>query len=220
MGTDDLGRDVFSGFMLGAKLSLLVGFLAAITSTIIGIIVGSIAGYCGGRIDNVMMRFTDVFMTIPQFVFALVIAALFGGSLWNVIWVIGVLYWPSTARLIRAEFLSLKEYEFVKAARALGMRDMEIIFGEILPNAISPAIVNASLSVASAILVEAGLSFLGLGDMTLRSWGAMLHDAQTFMREAWWMAVFPGLGIFFATWGFNSVGEGLNAALNPRLRER
>lgn len=220
MGTDDLGRDVFSGVLTGAKVSILVGFLCALTATALGVCIGGIAGFKGGAVDDALMRLTDFFLTIPQFFLILVLGALFGSSIYNVILVIAVLSWPSTARLVRARFLSLREQEFVEAARSIGMSDRAMIFGEILPNALSPAIVNGSLLVARAILIEAGLSFLGLGDPNLMSWGTQLFNAQKILHDAWWAAFFPGTAIFLTVLGCNLVGDGLNDALNPRLKEK
>lgn len=220
MGTDDLGRDIFSGVLYGAKVSIMVGLLCTITATSLGIIIGGIAGYSGGRIDDLLMRITDFFLIIPQFFLVLVLGALFGNNIRNIMLVIAVLSWPSTARLVRSRFLSLREQEFVEAARSLGLKDGRIIFGEILPNALSPAIVNGSLLVARAILIEAGLSFLGLGDPNLISWGTQLFNAQRILRQAWWTAFFPGTAIFFTVLGSNLLGDGLNDALNPKLKEK
>lgn len=219
-GTDNLGRDVWSGVAHGTRVSLLVGVLAAFTAATVGVIVGSLAGYIGGRVDAWLMRGAELFQTIPQFFLALLVVALIGRGLEKVILVLGLLGWPLIARLIRAEFLSLREREFVEAARALGMSGWRITAQVILPNALPPAIVAASLGVGEAILLEAGLSFFGLGDPNLVSWGLMLQNAQGFLRRAWWMAVFPGLAIFLAVLGFNLLGDGLNDALNPRLRSR
>ena len=220
MGTDDLGRDILSGVLWGAKISIIVGLLCAITATGVGIIIGGIAGYSGGRVDDSLMRVTDFFLVIPQFFLVLVLGALFGNNIRNIILVITVLSWPSTARLVRSRFLSLRGQEFVEAARALGLKNVRIVFGEILPNALSPAIVNGSLLVARAILIEAGLSFLGLGDPNLMSWGTQLFNAQRILRQAWWTAVFPGSAIFVTVLGCNLVGDGLNDALNPKLKEK
>ncbi len=219
-GTDDLGRDILTGVLHGARASLLVGILAAGTSGIIGILVGSIAGFYGGWLGDVLMRTTEFFLVIPAFLLALVLVAVFKPSVWTIILTIGVLGWPSTARLSRAEFLSLKEREFVMAARAIGLQPVRILFRQILPNAAPPLIVNSSLGVAAAILVEAGLSFLGMGDPNTYSWGLMLRNSREFLRAAWWMPTFPGLAIFATVMSLNLVGDGVNDAVNPRLRQR
>jgi peptide/nickel transport system permease protein len=218
LGTDSLGSDVLSNVIYGTRTSLIVGLCAVLTSTIIGLTVGSISGYFGGRADNVLMRVTEMFQILPQFFLAIIIVALFGSSIWNIVFVIGILTWPVTARLLRAEFLTLKKREFVEAARALGMSDFDLIVREILPNALPPIIVNASLQISGAILLEASLSFLGLGDPNAMSWGIMLHNAQEYFNRAWWMAAFPGLALFLTTLALNLAGDGLNDALNPRLR--
>ncbi len=219
-GTDDLGRDIWAGVLYGARVSLAVGMLAASTSAVIGMTVGAVAGYYGGRLDDVLMRTTEFFLVIPSFLLALVLVAVTRPSIWNVILTIGLLGWPGTARLVRAEFLSLKEREFVMAARSIGASSARIVLRQILPSAAPPAIVTASLGVATAILVEAGLSFLGLGDPNLFSWGLMLRNSRDFLRIAWWMPTFPGLAIFLTVLSVNMVGDGLNDALNPRLVQR
>jgi peptide/nickel transport system permease protein len=220
LGTDNLGRDIWAGLLYGARVSLMVGVLSAGFAAVIGIAVGSVAGFVGGRVDAVLMRLSDLVQTIPQFFLALLIVALAGRGLWKIIGVLAILGWPLVARLVRAQFLSLREREFVEAARALGMSDLRIAAVVILPNAVQPAIVAASLGVAEAVLLESGLSFFGLGDPNLMSWGVMLQNAQGFLRRAWWMAVFPGLAIFAAVLAFNLFGDGLNDALDPQLRQR
>jgi len=218
MGTDDLGRDIFSGVLWGARTSIMVGLLAALTATVIGVIIGALSGYYGGITDDILMRITEFFLVIPRFFLVLVIVALFGSSIWNVIIVIGILSWPVTARLVRVEYLSIKEKEFVEGARAIGASDFRIILSHILPNATPPIIVSGSLQIARAILLEAGLSFLGLGDPNQISWGVMLYNAQRFLRYAWWTATFPGIAIFLVVMGFNLIGDGLNDALNPKQK--
>jgi len=218
MGTDDLGRDIFSGVLWGARTSIMVGLLAALTSTMIGVIIGALAGYYGGVMDDILMRVTEFFLVIPRFFLVLIIVALFGNSIWNVIFVIGILSWPVTARLVRVEFLSIREKEYVESARAIGASDLRIILSHILPNATPPIVVSGSLQIARAILMEAGLSFLGLGDPNQISWGVMLYNAQRFLRHAWWTATFPGMAIFLVVMGFNLVGDGLNDALNPKQK--
>lgn len=219
LGTDHLGRDVLAGVLYGARTSFLVGFLSVIMSLAIGIVVGALAGYFGGWIDDVLMRTTEIFQVTPRFFLALLVVAMFGANIWGIIFVIGILNWAEIARLLRAEYLALRERPFVTAARAYGAPNFHIIVREILPNALSPIIVAASLQVASAVLLEASLSFLGVGDPNVMSWGTMLNSAQQYLRLAWWSATFPGLAICLMTLGIALISDGLNDALNPRLKE-
>jgi peptide/nickel transport system permease protein len=216
MGTDDLGRNVLAGVLYGGRVSLLVGALSVGMATLIGVGVGLLAGYLGGLVDEVFMRVVEFFQVLPRFFVALVVIAIVGTGVWNVIFVIAVLSWPLTARLIRAEVLSLRERDFVQSLRLLRAPVWYIAFVEILPNALAPVVVNASLEVGRAILTEASLSFLGLGDPDHPSWGFMLSYAQPLMRQAWWLSVFPGLAIVLVVLGFNLTGDGLNDVLNPR----
>ena len=219
MGVDNLGRDVFSRLLWGGRVSIFVGFSAAFATTVLGLLVGTISGYLGGWVDDILMRFTETFMVIPRFFLALIIVAFFGASIWNIIFAISILTWPVTARIVRSEFLTLRTRQFVDAAHVIGTKRSTIIFREILPNAIGVVVVNASLLTAQAMLLEAGLSYLGLGDPSLVTWGRMLFEAQPFLRQAWWMAVYPGLGIFLSVLTLNLLGDGLNDVLNPRSSE-
>ena len=219
LGTDHLGRDVLAGVLYGARAAFMVGFLSVAMSLVIGIIVGALAGYYGGWIDDVLMRITEIFQVMPRFFLALLVVAIFGANIWGIIFVIGVLNWAEIARLLRAEYLTLRERPFVSAARAYGAPNLQIMVLEILPNASSPIIVAASLQVASAVLLEASLGFLGVGDPNVMSWGTMLNSAQQFLRLAWWNATFPGIAICLMTLGIALMSDGLNDALNPRLKE-
>lgn len=216
-GTDDLGRDVLAQLVHGARVSLFVGLAVALLSTSIGIVVGGLSGFFGGWVDDVLMRLTELVQVLPRFFLAIIVAAFFGGNTFNIVVLLGVTFWPSTARLLRAQIFSLREREFVIAARAVGVPDNKILARHVLPNALPPIMVNAALQIGAAILVEAGLSFLGLGDRSNVSWGYMLNNAQAFLRLAWWMSVFPGLALLITVMGVNLLGDGLNDALNPRL---
>jgi peptide/nickel transport system permease protein len=220
MGTDNVGKDVFSGVLYGVRVSLAVGMLAGIISLSIGLVVGCVAGYYGGWIDSTLMRISEFFQVIPRFFLAVLIVAFLGGGVGKLIVVIGLLSWPTVARIIRAQFLAYKEREVVESARAMGFSDFYIIAKEILPNAIPPAIVQATLDISEAILLEAGLSFFGLGSPGEPSWGEMLNRAQPFLRSAWWMSLFPGLAIFLLVLAFNMIGDALNDILNPDNKER
>tara|TARA_R110002072_G_scaffold1017_3_gene8441 strand:- start:730 stop:1560 length:831 start_codon:yes stop_codon:yes gene_type:complete len=220
LGSDSLGRDVASGIAHGAKTSLLIGLLATLVAVFIGVIMGALAGYYGGVIDNLLMRTTEMFQTIPSFLFAILLVAIMKPSIESIVIAIAVVSWPAVARLVRGEFLSLRSREFVQACHTLGMGDVRIMLGEILPNCLSPVIVIGSLMVATAILIESGLAFLGLGDPNIMSWGFQIGAGRTLLRSAWWVCTFPGIAILLTVLAINLVGEGLNDALNPRLRDR
>lgn len=220
LGSDSLGRDVASGIAHGAKTSLLIGLIATLVAVLIGVIMGALAGYYGGVIDDLLMRTTEMFQTIPSFIFAILLVAIMKPSIESVVIAIAVVSWPGVARLVRGEFLALRNREFVQACHTVGMSDVRIMLGEILPNCLSPIIVIGSLMVATAILIESGLAFLGLGDPNVMSWGFQIGAGRTLLRSAWWVCTFPGIAILLTVLAINLVGEGLNDALNPRLRER
>jgi peptide/nickel transport system permease protein len=215
-GTDDLGRDVLSGILHGARVSLLVGVTTAAGAVLIGVAIGGVAGYFRGRADEVLMRLTEWVLVVPQFVIVLVVAAIFGADLRLVVAVLVLMSWPTTARITRAEFLSLGAREFVLAARSLGASDLRVILRELLPNALPPIVVTASLQVPAAILSEAGVRFLGLADPARVSWGSMLNQAQNFLQQAWWLPFFPGSAIFLTVLCFNLAGDALTDALGGR----
>ena len=220
LGSDSLGRDVASGIVHGAKTSLLIGLIATLVSIFIGIFFGAFAGYFGGRVDDLLMRITEIFQTIPSFIFAILLVAIMKPSIFSIVIAIAVVSWPGVARLVRGEFLSLKNREFVQACHTLGMSDLRVMMKEILPNCLSPIIVIGSLMVATAILIESGLAFLGLGDPNIMSWGFQIGAGRTMLRSAWWVCTFPGVAILITVLAINLIGEGLNDALNPRLKER
>lgn len=220
LGTDDLGRDVLVRILYGARISLLVGFVAVGIATFIGILVGALAGFYGRWVDAVIMRFVDIMLCFPSFFLILAVIAFLEPSIWNIMIIIGLTSWMGVARLVRAEFLSLRERDFVVAVRALGARDARIIFRHILPNALSPVLVSATLGVAGAILTESALSFLGIGvQPPTPSWGNMLIAGKQTLGTAWWLSVFPGLAILITVLGYNLLGEGIRDALDPRIKD-
>lgn len=220
-GTDELGRDVLTRMLWGSRVSLKVGFVAVGISIFIGILVGSMAGFYGGRVDAVLMRFVDMMLAFPTFFLILAVIAILEPGIFTIMAVIGITGWMDVARLVRAEFLTLKERDFVLAARALGAGDLRIIFRHILPNALSPVFVAATFGVAGAILVESSLSFLGLGvQPPSPSWGNILTAGKDNIEVAWWLSLYPGLAILITVLSYNLMGEGLRDALDPRLWQR
>ncbi len=217
LGSDMLGRDIGAGIAHGARVSLIIGLASTAAALFIGVTIGAIAGFCGGWIDDALMRLTELFQTIPSFVLAVVLVAILTPNISTIILAIAIVSWPPLARLTRGQFLSLRNRDFVRAARCQGESEMAILWRHVLPNALSPIIVAGSLTVATAILLESALSFLGLGDPNVMSWGFMVGAGRTVIRQAWWMSVFPGLAILFTVLGINLLGEGLNDALNPRI---
>jgi len=218
-GTDSLGRSIWSGLVHGARTTLIIAVVATLASVIFGTLVGAIAGYYGGLIDDVLMRLTEFFQTIPSFIFAIVLVAILAPSATSLVVAIAVVSWPPIARVVRGEVLSVKAREFVQAAIIAGQADLSILFRQVLPNTLSPLIVTGSLLVATAILIESALSFLGLGAPNLMSWGFMVGAGRSFLRDAWWLVTIPGVAILFTVLSINLVGEGLNDALNPRLAD-
>lgn len=220
LGTDYLGRDVLITMIYGGRATLLVGAVAALLSVTIGITLGATAGFYGGRIDNLLMRITEFFQVLPALLFAMVVVTLFGPTIVTVTLAIGIVSWTGTARLTRAEFMKVRGMEFVRAERAIGARNARLIWKVILPNALPPLIVSATLAIGAAILFEAGLSFLGLGDPNLMSWGLMIGSSRQYLLSSWWAVTFPGAAIFVTVLAVSLIGDGLNDALNPKLRER
>jgi len=217
-GTDRLGRDVLSGIFYGARTSLLVGLAAALASIILGSIVGTLAGFAGGMVDEALMRITEAFPTVPGFLLALALVSIAGPSLPVLIAAIALSSWTQAARLTRGQVLTIRESDYVASARAIGMHPMEIAFRQILPNALSPIVVAASLMMATAILLESAISFLGLGDRSMITWGFMIGAGRTSLLQSWWLSAIPGAAIFVTVLGLNFLGDALNQALSPRRR--
>lgn len=220
LGTDMLGRDLLSGLIHGARVSLLIGLASTVCALLIGITLGAAAGYFGGPVDRVVVRFTEFFQVIPAFLFAILLVAIMRPGLRSVIVAVALVTWPPVARLVRAEFQTLRSREFVEAARSLGLGHLQIILREILPNALPPVIAVGSLMVATAILTESSLSFLGLADPNLISWGYIIGSSRPVFREAWWLSVLPGLCLFVTVLAINLLADGLGDAGNPLLRPR
>ncbi len=220
LGTDSLGRSLLAGLVHGARTSLLIAIIATLAAVAFGTLVGSIAGFYGGIVDDVLMRISEFFQTIPSFIFAIVLVAILAPSAESLVIAIATVSWPPIARVVRGEVLTIKAREFVQAAVVAGQRDMAILMGQVLPNALSPLIVTGSLLVANAILIESALSFLGLGAPDLMSWGFQIGAGRAFLRDAWWLVTVPGVAILLTVLAINLVGEGLNDALNPRLRDQ
>jgi peptide/nickel transport system permease protein len=220
LGTDYLGRDVLAELIYGGRATLAVGAVAALITIAIGLTVGALAGFFGGAIDAILVKITEFFQVLPPLLFAMVLVTLFGQKLVTITLAIGAVSWTSAARLTRAEFMRLRNLDFVKASRAAGASDAHLILRVLLPNALPPVIVSATLAIGVAILFEGGLSFLGLGDPNTMSWGLMLGQNRNYVLDAWWAVTFPGAAIFLAVLAISLVGDGVNDAVNPRLRRR
>lgn len=220
LGTDYLGRDVLAGIVHGGKATLTVGAVAAFITIVIGVTVGTLSGYFGGAIDTALVKVIEFFQILPPLLFAMVLVTLFGQTLTTITIAIGAVSWPSAARLTRAEFLRLRSLDYVKSSRAAGATDRHVMLRVILPNALPPIIIAATLAIGVAILFESGLSFLGLGDPNTMSWGLMIGQNRNYVLDGWWTVVFPGVVIFLAVLAISLVGDGFNDAINPRLRRR
>lgn len=220
LGTDQVGRNIAAQLFYGARVSLLIGLVSTVIAIIIGIIIGAIAGFYGGIADDFLMRFTETFQILPNFLLLLVAVAIFGSTIQVIIMALGLISWPPIARLTRSEFLSLRHQEFVQADRTLGMTNMRIIFTEILPNALSPVIMYASVILSTAILMESALAFLNLSDPNVASWGNLIGGGKAVLRNQWYVSAIPGVAILFTVLAVSLVGQGLNDALNPRLKKR
>ena len=219
LGTTNMGQDILSMLIYGSRASLAIGIVAAAISGVIGTLVGAVAGFYGGKLDKVINEVINVFLMIPGFFLVLIIVAMFGSSMVNVMFVIGLTSWPSNARMMRVQAMSIKERTFVKSAVAMGESKRQILFKYIIPNGLFPVIANTTMGVAKAILTEASLSFLGLGDPNVISWGQMIFDGKQYLTSGWWMSTFAGLCIMLIVMIFYLIGDGLNYALNPKMKK-
>lgn len=220
LGSDILGRNIVSSIVHGSRVSLVIGLVATSVSVMFGMIIGGVSGFYGGFIDDVLMRLTEIIMTIPSFMFMLTLVALLTPSVATITLAIGLVSWPTIARLVRAECMTLRQREFVLAGEGIGMSDLRLIFTQILPNTLAPVIVTASIMVGTAVLNEASLSFMGLGDPNVMSWGAIIGEGRSVIRTGWHLTLFPGLALLLTLLSINFVGDALNDALNPRLRTK
>lgn len=220
LGTDSLGRDVVSGLAYGARISMLVGLVAAIIGVSLGVVIGALAGYFGGWIDNVLLRVLEFFQTLPSFVLVVVVVAIASPSVWTVAVTIGFITWPDIGRLARAEFRAIRNKDYVTAAEAIGYSPARVIFTQILPNALPPIVVSTSMIIASAIMMEAALSFMGLSDGNAVSWGSMIGESRDYLRTDWYLCALPGLAITLTVIALNFISDSLNDALNPRHAPR
>jgi peptide/nickel transport system permease protein len=220
LGTDYLGRDVLAGLIHGGRATMTVGAVAALITIVIGVSVGALSGFFGGWIDSLLTKISEFFQVLPPLLFAMVLVTLFGPKLTTITIAIGAVSWTAAARLTRAEFMRLRDLDFIKASRAAGAGNWHLIMRVVLPNALPPIIVSATLAIGVAILFEGGLSFLGLGDPNTMSWGLMIGQNRNYVLDAWWAVTFPGAAIFLAVLAVSLVGDGINDAVNPRLRRR
>lgn len=220
LGTDMMGRDMAAGLFHAARVSLLVGLFAAFLSVFIGIFIGIVSGYFSGWVDDVFMRITEMFQTLPSFLFAIVLVVILQPSIVSIVFAIGITSWPQVARLVRAEAMRVKHAEYVTAARTIGLPNFRIIFSHVIPNSMAPVVVTTSVLMAQAILTEASLSFLGLGDPNVISWGSMIGLGRSTLRTAWYMTALPGTAIFLTVISFMLIGNGLNDLFNPRINKQ